>query len=105
MSLTEVWIERDDPIVMVEGTSKPITYKFDDDISSPSLTVYKDYSDVTSTVLSGSNSVSGNILTTKTMTAQSGHGGSEYIMTIQVVIGGKTEIYKDRIKIVAPGAG
>ena len=102
--MSTIWV-KGDPIELVEGAARPLTYRFPDTVSSPTITVYKGWTDITDDVMSGSNSVSGRMLTTKTMTAQSGHGGSEYIVTIQATVSGRTDIYKDRVKIQKPGQG
>lgn len=67
--------------ITVEGTNAP---------SSPSATVYKGRSDVTSTVMpSGSHTASGQVITLKPATAMV--AGSDYAFIIQATVGGNTE--------------
>jgi hypothetical protein len=54
--------------------------------SVTSVTAYKGGSDVSSTVLSGSNSTSGNTLTTKTVGSLT--GGEEYVLEIVATVDG-----------------
>ena len=68
--------------VTVEGTSAP---------SSPSATVYKNGTDVTSTVMpSGSHTASGQVITMKPVTALV--AGSDYSIMLQATVGGSTEL-------------
>jgi hypothetical protein len=91
---------------VVEGAT--ITYSYTwtgiSSVSSPTATVYKDGQDITSTVMpSGSHSVSGNVQTLKPIVFQANHGGSKYVINIQAVADGNTDIYKQDILVLRPG--
>lgn len=100
--MSYIWIDPKNPEQMVEGAYRPLSFRFHDDIAVDSVVVYHNGEDISDTVLSGSNSVSGQTLTTKTVTAQSGHGGSSYIMVIAVTVSGRKDIYKRKIEIISP---
>jgi hypothetical protein len=59
--------------------------------SVTSVKAYKNGADVSGTVLSGSNSASGNSLTTKTVSTLT--GGEEYILEIVAVVDGITDTW------------
>jgi hypothetical protein len=100
--MSYIWIDPKNPEEMVEGAYRPLSFRFHDDITVDSVVVYHQGVDVSSTVLSGSNSVSGRTLTTKTVTAQAGHGGSSYVMVVAVIASGRKDVYKRLINIIEP---
>ena len=51
-------------------------------------TVYRNKTDISSTVLSGTDTASGNVSVTKKCTIQSTHGGSSYVIEHQATVGG-----------------
>jgi hypothetical protein len=53
-------------------------------------------------VQSGSDSVSGTVVTLKTITAQGGDGGSNYVVAVTANVDGNTEIRKFIIRVVRP---
>jgi hypothetical protein len=97
----EIWVIEKDQ-VMVEGEA--ISYSIDfigaATVGSPSSKVYKNGSDYSDTVLSGSDSVSGSAVTIKTITAQTGDGGSVYVVALTATVDGNIEIRKFIIRIV-----
>ena len=97
------WVVEKDQ-VMVEGEA--LTWSVDfigaTAVSSPSSKVYKNGSDYSSTVQSGSVSVSGTVATLKTITAQGGDGGSNYVVAVTANVDGNTEIRKFIIRVVRP---
>jgi len=58
---------------------------------TPTVTAYKGTSDVSSTVLSGSNSISGNALTLKTLGSLT--GGEEYVISVVMTVDGVTDTW------------
>ena len=101
----EIWLI-ESPVTMTEG--EVIAYSVDwlgaSTVSSPSVTVYRNGSDVTSTTMISGDShvVSGNVLTMKKITAVANHGGSRYVVVIQCTVDSNTEIRKLLIQIVDP---
>jgi hypothetical protein len=99
----EIWLI-ESPVVMVEG--EVIAYSVDwlgaNKVESPSITVYRNGSDYTSTcMVSGdSHAISGNVLTMKRISAVANDGGSRYVVVIQCSVDNNTEIRKLLIQIV-----
>jgi len=58
---------------------------------TPTVTAYKGATDVSSTVLSGSNSISGNALTLKTLGSLT--GGEEYVISVVMTVDGVTDTW------------
>lgn len=56
---------------------------------TPTVTAYKGTSDVSSTVLSGSNTISGNALTLKTLGSLT--GGEDYVISVVMTVDGVTD--------------
>ena len=99
----EIWLI-ESPVVMVEG--EVIAYSVDwlgaSKVESPSVTVYKNGQDVTSSVMvSGdSHTVSGNVLTMKKITAGGSDGGANYVVVVQCGVDNNTEIRKLLVQVV-----
>lgn len=104
MMVEDIWVVEKDQ-VMVEGEA--ITFSVDfigaTTVTSPSSAVYKNGSDYSSTVQSGSDSASGSVVTLKTITAQSGDGGAAYVVVVGALVDGNTEKRKFLIRIAAAG--
>jgi hypothetical protein len=82
--------------ILVLGTNAP---------SSPNVTVYKGRSDVTSTVMSsGSHSVSGQVITTKPVTASTLVANAIYTFMITATIAGNVEQRKLVVRVLDPKA-
>ena len=99
---SSVWLS-ESPISMIEGET--ITYNIiyldATQIGLPSVIVYMDGDDVTSTVMpTGEHSISGNSLTLKPLTACNGDGGNKYVLVIQAVVDGNTERRKLQINVL-----
>ena len=76
-----------------ESVAYSIEYADYSSVSSPSVTVYRNGSDVTSTVMpSGSHTVSNNVVTMKNLTAL--NGGDTYIISITVTVTGSQTIQR-----------
>ena len=58
---------------------------------TPTVTAYKGATDVSSTVLSGSNTISGNALTLKTLGSLT--GGEEYVISVVMTVDGVTDTW------------
>ena len=58
---------------------------------TPTVTAYKGTTDVSSTVLSGSNTISGNALTLKTLGSLT--GGEEYVISVVMTVDGVTDTW------------
>ena len=100
----DIWVVEKDQ-VMIEGEA--ITFSVDfmgaTAVTSPSSKVYKNGADISGTVQSGSDSVAGSLVTLRTITAQSGDGGSIYVVVVEAVVDGNTEKRKFLIRVVGPG--
>ena len=69
-------------------------------IGTPSASasyVYKDNSDYSATALSGSNNITGNVATGKTVTAGANDGGTIYVYIHEATIGGL--VYRQKFQI------
>lgn len=99
----EVWLI-ESPVTMVEG--EVIAYSVDwlgaSKVENPSVTVYKNGADVSSSVMVSGDShlVSGNVLTMKKITAGSNDGGARYVIVIQCDVDNNTEIRKLLVQVV-----
>jgi len=81
------------PINIVEGSTITLACTFWGSVTSPSATVYRKKTNVTSTVMpSGSHTVSGSIATLKPLTALV--GGASYIIAVQGTVSGDVWIKK-----------
>jgi hypothetical protein len=101
--MSDHWVvEREQ--IMVEGEAIAFSVKFIGAtvVSSPETKCYKNGADYSSTALSGSDSVSGDTVTCKAVTAQDNDGGSTYVMRVKATVDGNTEIRKFLIRVVAP---
>lgn len=92
------------PTVMQEGEEVTFAGEWlgDNPPTSPSTTVFREGADITDSVVSGSDSVSGQIQTLKAITAQDGHAGSKYVVVAQATVAGNTEKRKIEIEIIDP---
>lgn len=99
----EIWtVQRE--VAMLEGEAIAFSVAFvgATNVSSPASTVYKNGADYSGTVQSGSDSVSGQTVTLKMISAQAGDGGSVYVVVVQAVVDGNTEKRKFLIRVVDP---
>jgi len=98
-----LWVVEKDQ-VMVEGEA--ITFSVDfigaTTVASPDTKCYLNGEDYSATALSGSASVSGSVVTCKTVTAQAGDGGSTYVMAVSATVNGNAEIRKFLIRVAGP---
>ena len=96
-NMDEIWVN-ESPIYLVEGAGPTytITYVGATTVSSSGATmaIYKNGSgsDLASTLLTGSLSASGNVLTLKTL--QSLVGGNKYVISVSASVDGVTEVRK-----------
>jgi hypothetical protein len=98
-----IWlIEREQVMLEGEAITFSVTFLGATTVASPTSTVYKNGSDVSGTVQSGSDSVSANTVTLKTITAQVDDGGSVYVVVVQATVDGNTEKRKFLIRVVDP---
>lgn len=104
MSLqNDIWvIERDQVMMEGEKITWAIRYIDADAISVPSSKVYKNGNDYSSTVQTGSDTVSGTVQYLKTIEAQANDGGSVYVVVASATVDGNTEKRKFLIRIVDP---
>jgi len=72
-------------------------------VSSGAHVVYKNNTDVTAAVLTGSATVSGSVITCKIMTVPSGYGGSTLVHNVTAVCDGQTLIFKLKCPVSKPG--
>lgn len=99
----EIWLI-ESPVTMVE--EEVIAFSVDwlgaSKVESPSVTVYKNGSDVTSSVMVSGDShvISGNVLTMKKITTGANDGGSRYVVVIQCGVDNNTEIRKLLVQVV-----
>jgi len=101
MAKETIWVE-EEQADMAEGEKLTfsITFKGAVSVSSPSVVVYKNGLDVTSTVMpSGSNTVSANVVTMKPLIAIAGDGGQIYVVACSAIVDGNTEIRKVQINV------
>lgn len=89
---------------MVEGEELTFSVQFlgATMVASPETKCYKNGSDYSSTALSGSDSVSGDTVTCKKVTAQANDGGSVYVISVKATLDGNVEMRKFLIRIVGP---
>lgn len=81
------------PVKLVEGESITFSLTFWDSVTSVSCLVYRNNTDVTSTVMpSGSTSVSGKVATLKPATALV--GGARYVFSVTGTVAGNTRVRK-----------
>lgn len=74
------------------------------EVSSPVSKVYRNGTDISSTVQSGADSVSGTIVTLQVITLQTDHGGSIYVVEVEAVVDGNTEKRKFLIYVADPAS-
>jgi hypothetical protein len=88
---------------MVEGEVITFSVQFigATTVSSPQTKCYKNGSEYAA-ALTGSDSVVGDTVTCKTVTAQTGDSGSVYVIRVKAVVDGNTEIRKFLIRITSP---
>lgn len=98
-----IWV-LESPVTQVEGEAiaYSIEYLGATAVSSPTLVVYMNGTDVTTAVcISGdSNTASGTTVTMKKITAKSGDGGHRYIAVVSATVDGNTEIRKLEIYVM-----
>lgn len=91
------------PISMLEGETitYSLTWQGSNSLSSPTVLVFKDGTDYTSTAMpSGSHSVSGNVQTFKPLVTTAGtDGGKRFVVIIQCVVDSNTERRKLLVNI------
>lgn len=102
---TELWI-KENPISMIEGESIVfgVLYEGATSVSSSSVTIYKNGTDITSTAAPGSSSESGNVVTMPQITAGSSDGGDKYVLVISATVDGNTELRKCLINVLEASA-
>lgn len=102
--MNDIWVvERDQVMIEGEALTFSVTFVGATTVSGPSSKVYKNGNDVSGTVQSGSDSVSGNVVTLKTITAQADDGGGVYVVVVSATVNGNTEKRKFKINVVDPG--
>lgn len=100
----DIWVVEKDQ-VMIEGEAIAFSVDFigATTVTSPTSTVYKNGVDYSSTVQSGSDSVSGSVVSIKTITAQNGDGGAVYIVVVGASVDGNIQKRKFLIRVVGAG--
>ena len=85
------------PIRVVEGATVTFTCTYWGAVTSPSAKVYRNGTEVTSTVMpSGSTSVSGSVATLKPLTALV--GGARYVVAVTGTVGG--DIFVKKVEVI-----
>lgn len=103
--MTDLWIEGDEGRSFVEQIESEIitrSYRWEGatTISGPSATVYRAGENITTTAMpSGSNTVSGDIITIKPLVALDDDAGQEYVVLILATVDGNYEARKQLVKI------
>ena len=89
-------------IAMVEGESIAfqIEYIGASSVSSVTYKVYRRRSDITATVMTGSATVSGNIVTLPSLTPIDGDGKKYYGLAVTATVDGSTFVTKASIKVL-----
>ncbi|MCB2179446.1 hypothetical protein KQH61_05945 [bacterium] len=103
---SDIWVlERNQ--VAIEGAAPAYSLEFigASVVSGPVSKVYRNGNDVSGDVQSGSDSVSGAVVTLKTITVQANHAGSIYAVEVSAVVDGNTEKRRFLIYIVDPAEG
>jgi len=102
----DIWVvEREQEMVEGEAITYSVKFLGATVVAAPASKVYKNGVDYSSTVQSGSDSVSGSTVTLKTITAQANDGGSVYVVVVQATVDGNIEKRKFIIRIVNPSEG
>ncbi len=101
-----IWlIESPEEAIEGDVLKYSVTWEGASSLTSPTLTVYRDGTDVTVTVVSGSTTASGNVLTLGTITAQANDGGKTYVAVVKATVdSASTEQRKFAIQVVKPSA-
>jgi len=97
------WVVEKDQ-VMVEGEELTFSVQFlgATTVTSPETKCYRNGSDYSATALSGSDTVSGDTVTCKEVTAQANDAGSVYVMCVKATVDGNVEMRKFLVRIVDP---
>jgi hypothetical protein len=90
------------PVTMVEGSSAAFTIQVvgATTVASPTCAIYNNQQDTSSTNLTGSASVSGNVITTKIVGTVK--GGERYILATTATVDGRTDVYLLEIRVIFP---
>jgi len=90
------------PVTMVEGASCAFTIQVvgATTVASPTCVIYNNQQDTSSTNLSGSASVSGNVITTKIVGDLK--GGETYVLNTSATVDGRTDKYLLVINVIFP---
>lgn len=81
------------PLRLIEGSTVTLACTYWGTVTSPSVLVYRNRQDVTSTVMpSGSHTVSGAVATLKPLTGLV--GGSRYVVSVTGTVGGDVWVKK-----------
>lgn len=99
----DIWVvEREQTMIEGEAIGFSVNFMGATTVSDPGSAVYKNGTDISGTVMSGSDSVSGSTVLLKTITAQVGDGGETYVVVVSATVDGNTEKRKFIIRIVDP---
>jgi hypothetical protein len=103
--MSETWVHESPIEDMKEGASFAIgiTINGGTTISASSSKIYKNNNDMSSTILSGSDSYSGNVATSKTMTFAAGTAGT-YVYCNTITCDGITWVYACEIVVTRASA-
>jgi hypothetical protein len=102
----KIWLV-ESPVRMIEGEEITFSVEWSGaaNVETPSSKVFKNGVDITGTVMiSGDqDTVGGNVQTLRRITAQSGDGGSRYVIEVSADVDNNTEKRKLLIQVVRPG--
>ena len=103
MSADGIWVN-EGPQHVVEGETVTFTITVPyATVSSGAHKAYKNNTDVTSACLTGSETVSGNVITGCAFTPQSGYGGSDIVHELTATCDGQVLKFKISTPVSKPG--
>jgi len=94
--------EGDQPMIEGEVQAWTLTVPYTT-VSATGHKAYKNGSSVSSSCLTGAVSTTGNVITTKTFTVQSGYAGTTIMHAVTATCDGQTRVFKIRCPISKAG--
>lgn len=90
---SDVWA-LESPYYCSEGETLPLSgvFEFASVVTSPATKAWKDGQDVSGTYLSGADSVSGNIVTMKSIVLPTGAGGERVVVELTATVDGAIQV-------------
>lgn len=108
VSLTAIedsqWVvESPQPTVVGESIAFTVTFSWVASVSSPTVTIYKEdtTTDLAGTLITGSASASGNVVTTGAVHALAAN--ERYVLAVTATVSSQTQVRK--LKLICQGAG